>query len=650
MSWVNSKKFKLVTRNNRHYVFRRNNSGNVEINIPKNITTKVAAARWLKAHPNKLKAPNRRRRARVRFVLPKAYDPFNTTLVPYETGTSVSPVYPKRAPRLPSPNAYGPVSPTLSPNIRSLPCDKLKAALKQFRQVGSGRQGIVFLASKSKGELFAIKVSPRDLAASNRKEKQPVDIEFNIQKAVQKCSPSVVRVYKNMRCLNFISPSKFDNKNFQNTQKYDKSKQGLIIMEYCEGGDLESWIKKTHQLNDTVMWKLISTVLEALYTIKRKYPYFSHNDLHMKNVFVSSRGFLLGDFGWARLDRMGTNPAVNTANGTSTASYYGVGPRTDRRYDHHLFLNDLRDWALKTPHRFPETIKFLNAAVPPGYRGKNDTHINDWRLMYDDPCPGLPTLAQVMKMPFLKSGLVISSPNLIAARARLRRTGRKLTPRLASLPKVPSPIKKNWTNKQLINMSRANLFRLNNATRIRAIRLRKGVQKVIQKRNNATARVKAGAPIQVINRRKLRSIPRNVLSDPRFTNMWLKIKMNLKPQPLETVYNIETRARNTARDLIRNRLNKGLAPFSASPVARKKTPNLVVVARPRGVMKLAALEHVRTPRTGRIKIKAPTTGRLVYADGASVSIKYLKNLAKMAKVDIKGLRSKADIANKIFRA
>ena len=635
MSWVNSKKFKLVTRNNRHYIFRRNNSGNLEINIPKNITTKVAAARWLKAHPNKITGPKKRRRVRIKIPLGGAYDPFDTTLVTYEKSNSPSPVYPKTSPRRQSPLGYGPVSPTLSPNIRSLSCDKLKAALKQFKEVGAGRQGVVFLASKSKtaGELFAIKVSPRDLSAANRKEKQPVDIEFEIQKAVQKCSPNVVRVYKNLRCINFISPSKLDSKNFQNAQRYDKSKQGLIIMEYCEGGDLESWIKKTHQLNDTVMFKLISTVLEALYKIKRQYPYFSHNDLHMKNIFVSARGFLIGDFGWARLDRMGTNPAVNTANGTSTASYYGVGPRTDRRYDHHLFLNDLREWVLKTPHRFPETIKFLNGAVPPGYRGKNDTHINDWRLLYGDPCPGLPTLAQVMKMPFLKSNLVISSPMLVGARARLRRTGRKLSlartlsPRLASLPKVPSPVKKTFTNKQLINMSRANLFRLNNATRIRAIRLRKGIQRAVQKRFNATARVKP-APGQVPVRVKIRSIPKNVLGDPRFSKLWLKIHNNLTPWTGETVYNTESRARNMARNLIRARLNEGRSPFSLSLPRMNFNSKL-------------------SPKSKRLKIIGPS-GRLVYADGATITVDYLKGLAQKARLNVSGL-TKMQMVAKIFR-
>ena len=40
MSWINSRQFTIADRNGRHYVFRRNNAGNTEINIPKTIVSK----------------------------------------------------------------------------------------------------------------------------------------------------------------------------------------------------------------------------------------------------------------------------------------------------------------------------------------------------------------------------------------------------------------------------------------------------------------------------------------------------------------------------------------------------------------------------------------------------------------------------------
>ena len=54
--------------------------------------------------------------------------------------------------------------------------------------------------------------------------------------------------------------------------------------------------------------------------------------------------------------------------------------------------------------------------------------------------------------------------------------------------------------------------------------------------------------------------------------------------------------------------------------------------------------------SGRIKVKNPQTGRFVYADGPSVTLSYLKNLATRRGVDIKGLRAKNAIAKKIFGA
>ena len=68
MNWIKSSQFQFVQNPDRHYVFRRNNTGNTEIDVPKNITTKGRARMWLLAHPE---APTRyacmaRSRYRVR--------------------------------------------------------------------------------------------------------------------------------------------------------------------------------------------------------------------------------------------------------------------------------------------------------------------------------------------------------------------------------------------------------------------------------------------------------------------------------------------------------------------------------------------------------------------------------------------------------
>jgi hypothetical protein len=171
---------------------------------------------------------------------------------------------------------------------------------------------------------------------------------------------------------------------------------------------------------------------------------------------------------------------------------------------------------------------------------------------------------------------------------------------------------------------------------------------------NATARVKA-KPGQSVNKKKLRNIPKNVLENPKFVKLWLKMHKNLTPWGGETVHNTESRARNMARNIIRNRLNKGLPAFSPSPVrvpkrASPKSASPVKKARMNSSTQLrrAMVGGKKSPNSGRLKIKAPISGRLVYVNGGSVSLQYLKNFANRHGVNIKGLRSKANIAQKLF--
>ena len=78
MSWINSRQFTISNRNGRHYVFRRNNAGNTEINIPAHIVSKGQAIAWLKAHPNKVANPTRYKAKRG------AVQPGGVKLKPFE--------------------------------------------------------------------------------------------------------------------------------------------------------------------------------------------------------------------------------------------------------------------------------------------------------------------------------------------------------------------------------------------------------------------------------------------------------------------------------------------------------------------------------------------------------------------------------------
>jgi len=646
MSWVETRQFKIADRNGRHYVFRRNNAGNTEINIPKTITTKAEAVRWLKAHPDKVAKPNKYKgkRPRARATYHPAFDP----LAPNLGNRRQSPEY---FFKYSSPKYTGASSPARSGTPRTnMGVANFKKSLKNITSIGSGRQGRAYIASQGRAR-FVIKVAPYDTLAKRRGEPQPGDTEYMIHEACQKAAPEgVVKIYSHIHALDFVPEQNLRNIKNLDQPHFDLKKQNVIVMELCDGGSLDKWLN-THKSSDELMRRIISQVLKTLRKIGEKYPDFRHNDLHLENIFVSrKRGFLIADFGWARLKNKGTNPAVNTAKGTKTASYYGVGPKTSSRYDMHLFLNHIRDVCLRTAAAVPETMKFLNAVLPPGYRGASDVHVNDFRLKYEDPCPGLPSLTKVLSHPYLKSKL-ITSPMLHKARAKLRRVGVKklVRPTSANLQRAKARLRKvepkkttgGYTNAQLIALTRNQVFKLSPKTRARAVKIRVGLKQNVKKAAvNATARVKAQAVM--VAAKSVTKLPKNIMNDPRFVKMWLNIHKNLKPQAGETVYNVEVRARNMARNALVKRLNQGKKLFSVnlSPKKKAKTPSPPPRAR--------ILNYKLSPTSRRIKIKVANTGRYVYANGSSVSLEYLKSLASRLQIPIKGLRSKANIAKRIF--
>ena len=661
MSWINSRQFTISNRNGRHYVFRRNNAGNTEINIPSTVTTKGQAVAWLKAHPNKVANPTRykgKRAARAAGTPPKEI------LIPFVNQKGIlfyrrakpgalRKYVPPPAPK-PPPGGWKYPAPKLVPFKRSpqrpikndwaMTCDQLKSSLDSLTPIGKGRQGIVFAAKQPGGNKrpFAVKVAPRDLAAQKRGEPQPADIEFNIQDAVQIYTPNVVRVYKNMRCLDFIEPTRMDMPNVQNSARYDKARQGIILMEFATGGSLDSWLKKKAKVDDEIMAHIISDILGALSKIQNNEPDFRHNDLHMQNVFVADRGFLIGDFGWARLKKSGTNPAVNTANGTKTASFWGVGPKTDVRYDHHLFLNELLTWAMKhSPADHPKAIEFLKKAIPEGYRGAKDTHISEWRLKYEDPCPGLPSLAQIMSYPFLSGKKRVASPNLkvkrissvnlLKAKAALKpvKPGRLVTS--LKLRKAKAALKPVARPKAKPRVTGYNL-------RAAMARLRKVKSPTKPAKASSPPKKKVAVPPGLLKTAKFNKLVEKIwknagaVSNVGFQNAWYSSRM----KAIKVVEN-RLRANKPAFSPSPVKLPSPLSPLGPPPKPKAKAPS---PPKPKPKFKLS-------PSSGRAKIQSKNTGRWVYAN-LHYSMDELKSLATRLSVDVKGLRSKADIAKKLF--
>jgi len=219
-------------------------------------------------------------------------------------------------------------------------------------------------------------------------------------------------------------------------------------------------------------------------------------------------------------------------------------------------------------------------------------------------------------------------------------------------------------------------------------RLRKLKNKTPAAKKNATARVVTRANIGVAARKRV-PIPRAVLKSNAFNRLVEKIRTSQSPKKVltsqgtyvnETYNNARNRARTKAMGQIENRINRGMDPFSQSPLRPKpkaKAPSppkvknlaplvkkvaaLLVKAKPVEPKKVKMVVttkvkpaspgkkvlHQYSPSSGRIKVRGPT-GRLAYVNGSTITMNFLKNLAAQRGVNVKGLRSKVNIAKRIF--
>jgi hypothetical protein len=321
-----------------------------------------------------------------------------------------------------------------------------------------------------------------------------------------------------------------------------------------------------------------------------------------------------------------------------------------------------------------KSLAFLNEAVPPGYRGVSDTHVKEWRLKYDDPCPGLPTIQELLKNKFI-TGRKFNSPNLLAAKGLLRRVilpGRMKRVRSANLILAKAALKKRATSRPRILS--ANLLAARNALKPLKPRGRITTAQILEARRKLKARVPT--------KKKMTAA---MAKDKRF-NKLIEYYWTLNGKRSGANYAAAwTKASEKAARLVARRLNAGNAPFTpvkgnsvyrapapksvaagSAPAPRRPSPPKVNAAKlanaaARLKAKSNSLKAVRAKivvfnknanfersPSGRIKVKNPQTGRFVYADGPTISLSYLKNLATRRGVNIKGLRAKEAIAKKIF--
>jgi hypothetical protein len=250
-------------------------------------------------------------------------------------------------------------------------------------------------------------------------------------------------------------------------------------------------------------------------------------------------------------------------------------------------------------------------------------------------------------------------------------------------------------------ISPRSFLKLSAANKARATALRKGKGKAgnVNRRRQA---VKPMGPVAKDGPVKDIAIPRAVIKNAKFNRMVEKIWKNAGAKSGAEFNNAWSNARRRAMNVIKNRIGNNKAPFSPSPgrlpsplsplgpppkpkpkpkpkapsppkpkapsppkpkpknlnaAAKRmrqhaanlaaKRPKLLVTTKPPSPPKAKNSNFKLSPSSGRAKVKSNASGRWVYAN-LHFSMEQLKRMAANKGLNTKGLRSKANIARKIF--
>jgi hypothetical protein len=294
----------------------------------------------------------------------------------------------------------------------------------------------------------------------------------------------------------------------------------------------------------------------------------------------------------------------------------------------------------------------------------------------------LPSLAQVLNHPFLAGKRVTSlnlkaakvglkpvkvkrvfSANLVKAKAalkakNLRKPGRLITSlqlrkAKAALKAVPRPKPKPRITGYNLRAAKAKLRKapknVKNAS----------VAQDTKPKGNATAR-KATTALgggMAARKNKHKPFPREILRSAKFNKMVTKVYENRgRLEGGANFQNAWTKARRIVINKIQARLNNNKPPFTPSPPKPLPPPLSPLGPPPNPKPKPKAPSPPKpkarpnfrlSPSSGRAKIQSKNSGRWVYAN-LHYSMDELKALAVRLNVSVKGLRSKANIAKKLF--
>ncbi len=286
----------------------------------------------------------------------------------------------------------------------------------------------------------------------------------------------VYAAFANANMKNLVAIKNFDNKgkNFQPDEYFSKSlakfipehvpnvryylkNSGYLVSNMYRGGSVLDWLKKNAQeIDDNILRSIILQVVGSLHRVSLLDPSFRHNDLHLGNVFIDDRYFMpnrevlykyqvpyfdvraiIADFGYA-VDK--THPLSPSKESTG----FGIVPGNDKMYDTHLFINALLKAIEVYKVRAPETVAFLERAIPADYRGQIARYVNSFRLMVGVKYPK--SFDEILGDRYFKDHLRPGKPAAIK-RLNLGNTSKK---------KAKSPAKKKTASSPRVGFSKAN--------------------------------------------------------------------------------------------------------------------------------------------------------------------------------------------------
>jgi hypothetical protein len=684
MSWIDQGAFQLVTLNGRRYVYRRRpDGGKQEINVPPNVPmTKRNVKAWLAATYKSPEAAAKKgfltmaNMNRVADMMKAAHA--RKSVSPNKTyGCNIK----NRMHHLATNNGkvgFKTLIANSDPEKLNLKILNSVKARQGMVKLDEGKQGVVFMGSFYKNafrDQFVVKVSPFDVRLKTKP--QAADVEYKIQKKLYAVTPNhIAKPLAFFHCKNFINNSNWSKKN----SNMNYSDQRVMVSEYINDGTFTNYMSKSgSKIQDKHLESFIHQVLSTLYKIHKKYPEFRHNDLHLDNVLVNPSWktsstmrwptAVINDFGWARLTKTGSNPMVDSGKYIKN---WGIGSDTDERYDHHMFLNELRKWVTSHESRFPKTARFLNRAIPEGYRRKDDTYTMNYRLKSGVTYTGLPSLSILLSDHYFRGGSPTKAPSPPKPKPKAP-SPPKPKPKAPSppkpkapsppKPKAPSPPKpkKTYTNEELKNLPANKFLKLSPATRARALAIRKGKGKAanlvvrVNKPKNAKS-LKMASPVIRISPRTLKSskfenLIEALIRQPKVNNSFFnKLANNRGKPPVNNYYERRNEARVKAMNVIKARLKAGKMAFSPSPPKPKPKAPSPPKPKPKAPSppkpKPKAKPDIKASRTpgGRVKVIGPS-GRVVYAE--SLKVNYLIGLAAARQLNVRG-KTKAQIAKALM--